>query len=73
LIAHASLLDAVAQPEAAPAVLVGTINNYNVVRYDGRYFGVLQGHPIVWGAPGYDRDPQIVIGLTYAEVRAHLK
>jgi peptidoglycan/LPS O-acetylase OafA/YrhL len=52
------------------AVLVAVDGHYNIVKYNGRVFGVLQGEPIVWGAPGYDTDKRLIIAATIEDVRA---
>lgn len=64
---YVMVLDAVARPEAPPPILMGTEQNYNLVRYDDRIFAIPQGVPITWGAPGYDADPRLIIAQTPAE------
>lgn len=56
----------------AEASLLGSAGRYNIVKYDGRMFGIPQGTPITWGAPGYDRIPHLIIGTTEADVRTQI-
>jgi peptidoglycan/LPS O-acetylase OafA/YrhL len=55
-----------------PPILLGSQDHYNIVAYDGQVFGVPQGHPITWGAPGYDQDKRLIIGPTQSAVRARI-
>jgi peptidoglycan/LPS O-acetylase OafA/YrhL len=52
--------------------LLGSAGHYNIVEYDGRVFGLLQGVPITWGAPGYDRAPGLIIATSAAQVRQRI-
>jgi hypothetical protein len=56
----------------SPPILIGARQHYNLVRYDGRIFGVPQGIPITWGATGYDQDPHLIIGPTESNVIARI-
>ncbi len=58
--------------EPNPPILLGSLDHYNIVKYDGRVFGVQQGQNITWGAPGYDQDKQMIIGPTERAVRARI-
>jgi peptidoglycan/LPS O-acetylase OafA/YrhL len=74
LIIGSRLSEVKAQIASQPnlATLLGSLAHYNIVEYDGRVFGVLQGQPITWGAPGYDQDKRLIIGSTESEVRARI-
>jgi hypothetical protein len=65
-------LRAFAKSEAAPPILVESDGHYNIVNYDDRIFGVPQGDPITFGAPGYDKDPRLIIGTQVSDVRARI-
>ena len=52
--------------------LLSSVAHYNIVEYDGRVFGVLQGEPITWGAPGYDQDARLMIGKTERAVKSRI-
>lgn len=73
LIGYTLALDTFAQAEGPPAKLLAVEGRYNIVRYDGRYFGVLQGVPIIWGRPGFDADEGLIIGSTYTAVAQQVR
>jgi hypothetical protein len=70
LFANTLRLDAFAQPVGAPPILVTADGHYNIVRYNGRVFGIPQGMPITFGAPGYDQNKRLIIAATEEQVEA---
>lgn len=72
IFANTLRLRAFARPELAPPVLVHVDGRYNIVAYDDRLFGVPQADPIAFGAPGYDKDPRLIIGTELSDVEARI-
>jgi peptidoglycan/LPS O-acetylase OafA/YrhL/uncharacterized protein YdhG (YjbR/CyaY superfamily) len=64
-----SQVDHILATQPAPAILLEVDGAYNIVRYNGRVFGVPQGVAITWGAPGYDKTPGLQIGASPEAVR----
>ncbi len=75
LIAHATLLSQFASPRASPAVLITVEkeHQFNIVKFDGRFFGVPFGVPISWGAPSYDSDSRLIIAASQDEVKSRIR
>jgi peptidoglycan/LPS O-acetylase OafA/YrhL len=68
-----TFLQLFAKPQSSPPILVITISNYNIVRFQNKYYGVPHGIAVDWNNGSFNNDARIYSSPNLDEVIAEIR